>query len=225
MPAQTGVDFVIEVGNEVQNVVASGGGGADTFQLTFEGETTSAIAEDATAATVETELEALSTIDDVVVTENATGDWDVEFQGDQAGQDVELLESTGETGTLSVAISEASSSPNYNSVAAQRGVTLNRSTDEADITSKDSNEFHEGLPTIRSWSIDFDMLIVESDSGLQALDSAFLENRLVHIRCKTPAGNTYSGEGTLSDFNWEGPHDDVFTASGTITGTDSLTKA
>jgi len=38
-------------------------------------------------------------------------------------------------------------SPTWTAVGGQRGATLNRSVDEADVTSKDSLGWHEGLPS------------------------------------------------------------------------------
>lgn len=73
----------------VQIVGASGG----SFTLTFSGQTTGNIAYNASAATVQTALEALSNIapGDVTVTLNATSDWTVEFTGVYRGVDVSLM--------------------------------------------------------------------------------------------------------------------------------------
>lgn len=113
----------------------------------------------------------------------------------------------------------------YNKLAGQRSTTLNRSTDEADTTSKDSSEFHEGLPTIRSWSMDVEAILMENDTALGDLEDAWTNNNKISVRITTPAGNTYTGDAIVTDFNWDGPHDDVMTASITLTGADSLTKA
>jgi hypothetical protein len=76
------------------------GGGAvtgGTFTLTFNGQTTSAIAWDATAAIVDQRLESLSNIGtgNVSVTGPAGGPWTVEFVGTLANTDVAQLTGAG----------------------------------------------------------------------------------------------------------------------------------
>ena len=68
---------------------ASGG----TFRITFDGQQTGTIAWNASAATVETALEALSNLApaDVAVSGSAGGPWTVDFAGVYAGLDVPLM--------------------------------------------------------------------------------------------------------------------------------------
>lgn len=90
--------------DEVQTVSVSGAS-SGTFTLTFDGETTSAIAYNASAAAVETALEALSNIDAVSVSGgplNSSG-VAVTFEGENAATDVSLMTVTDSTdGTVSV---------------------------------------------------------------------------------------------------------------------------
>ena len=67
--------------DEVQVITLTGGATGGTFTLTYSGQTTSAIAYNASAATVDAALEALSNIGagDVVVTGSAGGPWTVTF--------------------------------------------------------------------------------------------------------------------------------------------------
>lgn len=76
--------------DEVATVTLDGSPGGGTFTLTFGGQVTSAIAYDATAATVEAALEALSTIGqgNVKVTGSAGGPYTVTFIQDLAEQNV-----------------------------------------------------------------------------------------------------------------------------------------
>lgn len=96
--------------DEVQTVTV-GGSGLTSFTLTFSGQTTAAIAAAATAAQVQTALEALSNIGvgDVVVTGNAGGPWTVTFAGALADTDVAQMTSTptGGSGTVTVATTTA----------------------------------------------------------------------------------------------------------------------
>ncbi|HXH57732.1 hypothetical protein [Iamia sp.] len=96
--------------DEVQTVTV-GGAGLTSFTLTFSGQTTAAIAAAATAAQVQSALEALSNIGvgDVVVTGGAGGPWTVVFAGALADTDVAQMTPTptGGTGTVTVATTTA----------------------------------------------------------------------------------------------------------------------
>lgn len=98
---------------EKQTVTISGSPTGGTFTLTFNGQTTSAIAYNASAATVEAALEALSTIGqgNVQVTGNAGGPWTVEFVGQLANQNVAAMTADGAslTGGTSPAVAIATS--------------------------------------------------------------------------------------------------------------------
>ncbi|EDL60556.1 LamG domain-containing protein [Gimesia maris] len=96
-----GVPFVVTVvigtgTNEKQLVTLTGATGG-TFTLTWNGQTTDPIAYNASAATVQTELEALSNIDsgDVTVTGSNGGPYTVEFTGDLAATNVTLITASG----------------------------------------------------------------------------------------------------------------------------------
>lgn len=115
-------------------------------------------------------------------------------------------------------------SPVWTAVAGQRNATLNMGMEEIDITSKDSQGWHEGLPGVRNWSIDFDGLIIEDDAGLSALEDAYMNKAQVEVQLVTPAGYTYSGKATLTDFSYDTPYEGEATADGTLTGTGALTK-
>lgn len=76
--------------NELQQIVSNGTGG--TFTITYSGQTTSALAYNVDAATLQTALEALSNIapGDVEVTGTA-GNWQVEFMGSLAATNVSQM--------------------------------------------------------------------------------------------------------------------------------------
>ncbi|MET7713670.1 hypothetical protein [Streptomyces sp. NPDC005407] len=76
--------------NEVQTLTVTGAPDGGTFTITWSGQTTGAIAYNATAAQVQTALEALSNIapGDVVVTGAAGGPWTLTWGGTQLGEDV-----------------------------------------------------------------------------------------------------------------------------------------
>lgn len=96
--------------DEVQTIT-EGGSGLTSFTLTFSGQTTGSIAAAATAAAVQTALEALSNIGEgnVTVTGSAGGPYTVTFKGDLANQNVAQMTATptGGTGTVTIATSTA----------------------------------------------------------------------------------------------------------------------
>jgi hypothetical protein len=113
--------------NEVQTVTLADAAGADTWTLTFSGQTTSALDDDASAATVQGALEALSNIavGDVTVTGSAGGPYTVTFAGVYAGKPVALMTGTGTGCTVTV----AETTPGVNAIAAPtrvRAVTATR---------------------------------------------------------------------------------------------------
>lgn len=89
--------------DEVQ-VLTEGGSGLTSFTVTFGGQTTTAIAAAATAATVQAALEALSTIGagNVAVTGSTSGPYTLTFQGALANTNVAQVTATptGGTGTI-----------------------------------------------------------------------------------------------------------------------------
>ena len=102
-------------GNAQQVVTLGGLGGSDTFALTFAGETTDAIASDATAATVKTDLEGLTSIvaGNVNVSGAAGGPYTVTFQGTFAKQDVPLMTGAATNGTVTISKTDASAGSHY----------------------------------------------------------------------------------------------------------------
>lgn len=94
--------------NEVQTIT-EGGSGLTSFTLTFDGETTGSIAAAATAATVQSALEALSNINvgDVTVTGSTSGPYSATFGGQYAGTNIPAMTATptGGSGTVTIATS------------------------------------------------------------------------------------------------------------------------
>ena len=102
-------------GNSQQVVTLDGLGGGDTFTLSFEGETTNAIASDATAATLKADLEGLASIGagNVDVSGAASGPFTVTFQGTFAKQDVPPMTGAATNGTVTITRTDASAGSQY----------------------------------------------------------------------------------------------------------------
>jgi TP901-1 family phage major tail protein len=113
--------------------------------------------------------------------------------------------------------------PAYTKVAGQINATLNRSADDIDTTTKDSNGWAEGEPILKSWGIEFDGLLVEDDAGYKALEDAYMSDAVLKMEVVMPSGKKYDGNAYLTDFPIEGPYDDSVTYSGTLKGTGPLT--
>jgi hypothetical protein len=96
--------------DEVQTIT-EGGSGLTSFTLTYAGQTTASIDDQATAAQVQTALEALSNIEpgDVTVTGSAGGPYTVNFGGRLANTNVAAMTATptGGTGTVTIATTTA----------------------------------------------------------------------------------------------------------------------
>ncbi len=107
--------------NEQQVITLTGTPTGGTFTLTYSGQTTSSIAYNASAATIDAALEALSNIGagDVAVTGAASGPWTVTFETALAGTNVSQMTANGAglTGGASQGITVttpmASSGPNH----------------------------------------------------------------------------------------------------------------
>jgi RHS repeat-associated protein len=93
--------------DEVQSVTLSNATGG-SFRLAFLGQTTAAIAYNASAATVESSLEALQAVDQVTVTGNAGGPWTITFAGTHADTNVQQIQgdaAASESGSVSRTLS------------------------------------------------------------------------------------------------------------------------
>lgn len=115
------MDGYIPAVNEVETVTVNATGG--TFTLTFSGQTTAAIAFNATAGAVQSALEALSNIapGDITVTggPEATGPVTVEFRGAYAGTNVTQM--TANSGSLTGGTHTATVATTIGGAAAQTG--------------------------------------------------------------------------------------------------------
>jgi hypothetical protein len=107
--------------SEVQTATITGAPTGGTFTLTLEGETTAAIAYNATAAAVQTALEGLSNLapGDVTVTGAAGGPYTITFGGARAGADVPQMTASGAglTGGTSPAVGVATTTAGGATVA------------------------------------------------------------------------------------------------------------
>ncbi len=223
MPPAPGVGFLLKIGNAQQAITLSGGADTDTYELTYGGQTTGTIAKNASAATIQADLVALSSIGagNVAVAGPVYGPFTVTFQGALAGQNVALLVASGETDGLAVTIAAAATL--WVTLGGQKSATFNRGTTEADATSKDSSGWHTGDPMVRDWSIDCEHFLLETDAAFLALQSAWMNNAQVLVEVLTPAAHTYTGTATITKFDDAAPHDNLVAGALTVKGSGLLT--
>lgn len=112
----------------------------------------------------------------------------------------------------------------YLTIGLQRGGDINFTLDEADITTKSSANWHEGIPSIRNWSMSGEGVVDQANTVQDELEEMFINRVQKNVRLLTANGVTYTGKATLTDFSRSIPHDGEVTLSFTLQGSGALTK-
>lgn len=114
---------------------------------------------------------------------------------------------------------------NLLAISGQQGLTINRSADTIEITSKDTEGgWKSYLPGMKEWSIDNDGLYVPNDQSHGILSTAFENGDPVCIKVvngKTKTG-MFGGLAVITDYPIEAPYDDSMTYSITLSGMGAL---
>ncbi|MDF2612542.1 MAG: hypothetical protein K0S71_328 [Clostridia bacterium] len=118
----------------------------------------------------------------------------------------------------------------YMVVGGQTGATMNRSASTIDVTNKQSGGWVEIVTSLKEWSIDFDGFVILGDAGIEAIETAFEDNKKVKVEVRVGAtddanGYTLSGEGFITDFPIEMPQDNCVTYSLSVAGASPLNRA
>ena len=110
-------------------------------------------------------------------------------------------------------------------ISGQQGLTINRSADTIEITSKDTQGgWKSYLPGMKEWSIDNDGMYVPNDESHKILSQAFENGDPVCVKivnAKTKEG-MFGGLACVTDYPIEAPHDDAVTYSITLNGMGPL---
>ena len=109
-------------------------------------------------------------------------------------------------------------------VAAQRGGSVTLEADGIDITSKDNAAWSDVLPGVKSWSIEVDGLIVESEQAQQFMLDSFENDTQVEVEVLRPDGNVFRGNAFITSFPHEFGFEDAATYSATFTGAGAPTR-
>lgn len=111
-------------------------------------------------------------------------------------------------------------------ISGQQGLTINRSADQIEITSKDTQGgWRSYLPGMKEWSIDNNGVYVLNDSSHTTLSQAFETGNPVCVKVvnsKTKTG-MFGGLAVVTDYPIEAPYDDAVTYSLTLSGMGQLT--
>ena len=110
-------------------------------------------------------------------------------------------------------------------ISGQQGLTINRSADSIEITSKDTEGgWKSKIAGMKEWSIDNDGLYVPNDESHTILSQAFENGDPVCIKVingKTKKG-MFGGLAVITDYPIEAPYDDAVTYSLTLDGMGRL---
>ena len=110
-------------------------------------------------------------------------------------------------------------------ISGQQGLTINRSADSIEITSKDTaGGWKSKIAGMKEWSIDNDGLYVPNDESHTVLSQAFENSDPVCVKVingKTKKG-MFGGLAVITDYPIEAPYDDAVTYSLTLEGMGAL---
>lgn len=110
-------------------------------------------------------------------------------------------------------------------ISGQQGLTINRSADSIEITSKDTEGgWKSKIAGMKEWSIDNDGLYVPNDESHSVLSEAFENGDPVCVKIvngKTKKG-MFGGLAVITDYPIEAPYDGAMTYSLTLEGMGAL---
>lgn len=118
-----------------------------------------------------------------------------------------------------------STGENLLAIKGQQGLTINRSADSIEITSKDTeDDWKSKIAGMKEWSIDTDGLYYVSDTSHTALSTAFENGEPVCVKVvnKKSKKGMFAGFAVITDYPLEAPHDDAVTFSITLEGQGKL---
>ncbi|MFR8002530.1 MAG: phage major tail protein, TP901-1 family [Hydrogeniiclostridium sp.] len=111
-------------------------------------------------------------------------------------------------------------------ISGQQGLTINRSADSIEITSKDTaGGWKSKIAGMKEWSIDNDGLYVPGDESHALLSAAFENSEPICLKVingKTKVG-MFGGLAVITDYPLEAPYDDAMTYSLSLEGMGALT--
>lgn len=110
-------------------------------------------------------------------------------------------------------------------VAGQQGLTINRSKDSIEVTSKDTKGgWKAKIGGMKEWSIDNDGLYIGDDESHKALTKAFNDDEFVCLKVvnQKTKESMFGGIAIVTDYPIEAPFDDAVTYSISLEGNGEL---
>lgn len=110
-------------------------------------------------------------------------------------------------------------------IAGQQGLTISRTADSIEISSKDTEGgWKSKIAGMKEWSIDTDGVYVNGDDSHSALSTAFNNSDPVCIKVvnKKTSKGMFGGLAVITDYSLEAPYDDAMTYSLSLEGMGTL---
>lgn len=114
---------------------------------------------------------------------------------------------------------------NLLAISGQQGLTINRSADSIEVTSKDTTGgWKSKIAGMKEWSVDNDGYYVPSHASHKALGTAFQNSDPVCIKIVNGKKQTsmFGGLAYVTDYSLEAPYDDGMTYSLSLEGNGAL---
>ena len=108
-------------------------------------------------------------------------------------------------------------------IGGQQNCSINRETETAETTTKDSGVWSESEAIGLSWSVDLDGLVVVGDEGLEALETAWESLQQVDVKYGT-SENYKTGKAIITSLSSNSPSKEKTTYSVSLQGVGALTK-
>ncbi len=111
-------------------------------------------------------------------------------------------------------------------IAGQQSLTINRSADSIEVTSKDTEGGWKGqLAGMKEWSIDVGGVYAADDESQALLNDAWEDSDLVCLKVYNTKAQKgmFGGLASITENTIEAPHDDVVTYSMSFQGVGKLT--
>lgn len=89
-------------------------------------------------------------------------------------------------------------SPIYTTVGGQKDASMNIAGDAIDVSSKDGSGWKEYKLGLKGWDMDLDGVIKESDTGIQELIDAFMNQTEILVKVLFPDGSFYVGNSVIT---------------------------
>ena len=108
-------------------------------------------------------------------------------------------------------------------IGGQQDCSINRETETAETTTKDSGVWSESEAVGLSWSVDCNGLVVVGDEGLAALEEAWENLEKVTVKYGTRE-NYKTGQAIITSLSSNSPSKEKTTYSVSLQGVGELTK-